>query len=354
MKYRVKIVDNLSEKNHYSHINNAFAKATDVTIASPFLDDIIESMNLDNISSVKLITTLRSNSMDGLIKAKTLISIVKELHRREIHCEICIDAKLHGKVYIFKTNGKYERGFVTSANFTIAGLKHNHEWGFEVTDDRLLKRLEQRIAKSGDIVTLGEQAIEEIEKEVKKHEKQLKKRRNDVECNFDRIIRKSDQRVFLKLIGSNDDRVTKNDVYNDSTTKTVHFAIALTRVRPGDILILYGVGTSCILSICEVTSSFCQMTKAELRQNGSMKRWPYYVKVKVLTNSFGENWYKLSVKANEVCRDFNNRFPNENVTLNGRNLGAINFGGGTGGAIRLSKAFAEFVMEKVYSLDDRQ
>jgi len=118
---------------------------TDFT--SLFSDDITE-----NLKRVHLITTLQPNSIDQIKKIRSLVSLIenKQIKNKGIQCQISLNNKLHGKIYIFKKSGFSFSAIISSANLTDSGLLFNHEWGVEFSDISIIEALEKSIISSID------------------------------------------------------------------------------------------------------------------------------------------------------------------------------------------------------------
>src|SRR5690606_279125 len=103
-----------------------------------------------NIKKINLITTLVPNSLDQIKKVHSLKSLIEipKIKSGEIECNISLNNKLHGKIYIFKMSGKYIGGLISSANFTDSGLWLNHEWGITLKGEDNLEELETSITNT--------------------------------------------------------------------------------------------------------------------------------------------------------------------------------------------------------------
>lgn len=148
----MRIIDNLSkDKNHRNYILDMIEKSDELLITSPYLMRdfavLFDNEVLNGIKKIDLITTLQPNSLDQIKKVyslKTLIEIPK-IKSGEIKCNISVNNKLHGKIYIFKNSNEYIGGLITSANFTDSGLYINHEWGMAIEEEEKLFQLESSI-----------------------------------------------------------------------------------------------------------------------------------------------------------------------------------------------------------------
>ena len=138
------IISNL-QSNHFRHIKEILAGANEFRIISPFLmesfDVFFEEIKEIGIQHITLTTTLRDNNPDLFKKANSLHSFLYNCVAHGIDYSVSIDNKLHGKIYISSEDGNPLKGIVSSANFTEAGLGHNHEWGVLIEDERALSDL---------------------------------------------------------------------------------------------------------------------------------------------------------------------------------------------------------------------
>jgi hypothetical protein len=151
----MKIIDNLeSDKNHKEHILGMIKMSDELLITSPYLmrdfSLFFKDEILLNIKKINLITTLLPNSLDQIKKVYSLKSLIEipKIKSGEIECNISLNNKLHGKIYIFKMSGKYVGGLISSANFTDSGLWLNHEWGITLNGENNLEELETSITNT--------------------------------------------------------------------------------------------------------------------------------------------------------------------------------------------------------------
>ncbi|WP_298236874.1 Helicase associated domain protein [uncultured Algibacter sp.] len=149
------IIDNLeSDKNHKEHILGMIKMSDELLITSPYLmrdfSLFFKDEILLNIKKINLITTLVPNSLDQIKKVHSLKSLIEipKIKSGEIECNISLNNKLHGKIYIFKMSGKYIGGLISSANFTDSGLWLNHEWGITLKGEGNLEELETSITNT--------------------------------------------------------------------------------------------------------------------------------------------------------------------------------------------------------------
>ncbi len=120
-----RLINNLSNTdNHSKRLKELFESSEEVLIASPFLmgdfTDFLSEINMSQLQKIHLITTLLPNSFEQIKKIGSLLSIVDfpEIKEKRVACEISINNKLHGKVYIFKKSKTSFAAIISSANFT--------------------------------------------------------------------------------------------------------------------------------------------------------------------------------------------------------------------------------------------
>lgn len=153
----MKIIDNLDlNKNHREYILEMIKMSDELLITSPYLmrdfSVFLKDEILSNVKKINLITTLQPNSLDQIKKVHSLKSLIEipKIKSGEIECNISLNNKLHGKIYIFKMTGKYVGGLISSANFTDNGLWLNHEWGITLNGEDNLEVLEKSITDTID------------------------------------------------------------------------------------------------------------------------------------------------------------------------------------------------------------
>jgi phosphatidylserine/phosphatidylglycerophosphate/cardiolipin synthase-like enzyme len=184
----MKIIDNLnSDNNHKEYILSMIKISDELLITSPYLmrdfSLFFKDKTLSNIKTINLITTLQPKSLDQLKKVYSLKSLIEipKIKSGEIKCNISLNNKLHGKIYIFKKTGKYVGGLISSANFTDSGLWLNHEWGITLNDEKNIKKLEYSITSSIEpkFKNLSHKSILRLLKKLNSFINQNGKKKND-------------------------------------------------------------------------------------------------------------------------------------------------------------------------------
>ncbi|MFC0877120.1 restriction endonuclease PLD domain-containing protein [Saccharicrinis sp. FJH2] len=361
-----KLINNLTtENNHSTRLKELFNNCDNVILVSPFLmtdfSDFLEEISLSVITKIHLITTLKPKSFDQIRKISSLISLIDhpEIKSEKIKYQISLNNKLHGKIYIFKKNNKYISAIITSANFTESGLVRNHEWGIEITDKDKISEVENSIMNSieyenlssKDILSMQEKANDYLAKHPKKEEREIELNLTD-SLNSSIWTNELDNTIeyWLKPIGVSDSPIVEGTLFNELETR-LHFSKQRPNgVKPNDILISYGVGTSKIISVYRVLSFPEYVTDEEIENEDWLERWPWYVRGENLTQNFGTDWWKHHLHINPLKDKYLSVNPNAPITaVGGKTLGALNFGKDK---LKLSPDFARFIIEIVVRINN--
>lgn len=358
----VVIINNSTDENgHLKRLRELFEKCDEVVLISPFLmADFASFLNYSNLSDLKklhLITTLVPGSPDQIKKANSLVSLADfpDIRNRKINCQISINNRLHGKIYIFKKENTYKAAIISSANFTNAGLSVNHEWGVEISDPIEIERLEQSVLKTIEIIDVSFNEIGEMKLAV---ERFLAEQPDEIKPKVDLDLTKyishkrtavqfSDKAQFwLKPIGETKKPILPHRVFDEPTRRLNFSKTKPTGVKLNDILITYGVGTGGkILSIYNVITLPERMSESQLEKEEMFERWPWYVVGENLTPDFGANWFENNINAENLVDEYLIQNPEMPITaVGGRSLGALQRGADK---INLAPDFARFVLQKV-------
>lgn len=360
------ILDNITpSKNHFVRLKELFAKNDHILIVSPFLmSDLsvfFSELKLYVPAHVHLITTLAPGSPDQIKKINSLVSFINSprIQSGEITCQISLNNRLHGKIYIFKKSGNNTSAIVTSANFTDSGLYHNHEWGIEITDKSEIGQLEKSILHSIEIQRVSFDSIYKMHNQamafLKKHPGITK---NSIDLNLTEALPHSliaslndEVSYWLKPIGVTNNPIPENRLYNNPK-ENMHFSKRRPNsVKENDILIAFVVGSGKIVSLFKVLSKPQHVTEEEIEEDDWLERWPWYVEVENLTMKFGETWAEQNLRTKDLVAEYLDQYPDYDITDAGtQSLGAFNFGQDK---LKLSRDFAHFVMERVLSTNDR-
>lgn len=298
----MRIIDNINS-NHNRCIQSMLSYADQMILVSPFLtedfQEFINNVAELGLKSIMLITTIRDNSPDLFKKANSLNSFCTSCMQNRINFEVMVDNKLHGKIYIAVKDGSPISGIITSANFTDNGLSLSHEWGIEIDDSKMLQNIIDDLIKVSTY-PLTYKEIEAIIKTIDDYSKenplnQEQKPKLDVTKHIKDKLKietpkippslelQTDVRYFLKPVGSLDQPFDQSRKLS-TTIQEIHFSNRKPNaVRPGDILICYGVGTTKLLGYFRVLSEPFHLPDKNTR-------WPWAVNAENLCNKYSSNW----------------------------------------------------------------
>lgn len=363
-----KIINNLSRTdNHLTRLRELFGYSDTVILTSPFLmtdfADFLGEINLSQIKKLHLITTLSPKSFDQIKKINSLVSFIEfpEIKSKKVESQISLNNRLHGKVYIFKKDNNYLSAIISSANFTDSGLSRNHEWGIEISDVVEIAKLDAAIIDSiefqhltfDDIYRMLKVTTDFIADQPQSEERTIDLKLTDLLAPSNWTSELDDTVEFwLKPIGVSDNPVAEDRLF-DKIEEELNFSkLRPTGVKPNDILIAYGVGTSKVLSIYRVTSFPESATPEEIEVDPWLERWPWYVEAYNLTPKFGSGWANHSLWINSLKDEYLALNPDEAITaVGGQTLGALNYGKDK---LKLAPDFAKFIINKVVSINEWQ
>lgn len=338
----MKILNNI-HSNHYSDIKDILVNADELKIVSPFLmesfDDFFSQLIGTDIRHISLTTTLKDNDTDLFKKSNALHSFCLNCKINNITYSVYIDNDLHGKIYIASKSGKPLQGIVTSANFTNAGLKTNHEWGILIDDSHQLIQLIKEV-QSVEKSSLSTSELEEVIKKVDAFSKMYPVQKEPkIDLTVSDIFSKrkhavtSDKRYFIKPVGVSDDPFTENRRLS-TNIQELHFSKKRpASVREGDVLICYGVGSTKLLGYFEVVEGPYYL-------EGTSSRWPWEVKGKNLCPAYSQRWNAFDNTISSIQASYNAETPitknNKGINLNGLKYGSDK--------IQLTEEFASHVI----------
>lgn len=366
-----KLINNLSSTdNHLTRLKQLFGDSDTVILTSPFLmsdfADFFGEINFSQLNKFHLVTTLSPKSFDQIKKISSLASLVDfpDIRDKKVNCQISLNNKLHGKIYIFKKSDNYISAIISSANFTESGLFRNHEWGVEISDKEEIESLEKSIIDSIEFSNLTIDEIHSMQQAANEFlERQPQTEARDIDLNLTDLLKSSnwtfrlDNKInyWLKPIGVTGDPIKEGDPYSivNVGKGDLNFSkLRPTGVSPNDILIAYGVGTTKILSIYRVTSFPEYVTKEDIQKVDWFERWPWYVNGENLTPIFGGNWWKHNLQINGLREQFLKANMSGAITaVGGKTLGGLNFGKDK---LKLSHDFAKFIINKVVAINERK
>lgn len=363
-----KIINNFSTtNNHSTRLKELFDNSDSIILVSPFLmtdfADFLGEISMSTIKKIHLITALKPKSFDQIKKVSSLISLIEFQNIKDgrVQCQISLNNKLHGKIYIFKKDGDHLSAIVSSANFTDSGLSRNHEWGIEISDKKEIDELEKSIFSSiefenlsfDDIYSMQDSANEFLAKQPKTEEREIDLNLTDLLSSTNWTNELDDTiEYWLKPIGVTDSPVEEGRLFNELETMLNFSKLRPNGVKPNNILIAYGVGTTKILAIYRVTSYPEHVTKEQIRETDWFERWPWYIMGENLTPNFGSNWWTHNLYITTLKDEYLTANPNEPITaVGGQTLGALNFGKDK---LKLSPDFARFIIDQVVEINDRK
>jgi len=325
--------------------------------------DFLGEISISTIQKIQLVTTLKPKSFDQIRKVSSLISLIEfpDIKDGRVQCQISLNNKLHGKIYIFGKEGGHLSAIVSSANFTASGLSRNHEWGIEISDKNKIAELEKSILDNiefenlsfDDIYAMQENTNDFLAKQPKTEEREIDLDLTDL-LSSPSWITELDGTIeyWLKPIGVTDSPVEEGRLFNELETMLNFSILRPNGVKPNNILIAYGVGTTKILAIYRVTSFPQHVTEEQIQETDWLERWPWYVTGHNLTPSFGSNWWVHNLYINTLKDEYLTVNPDEPITaVGGQTLGGLNYGKDK---LKLSPDFARFIIDQVVVINDIQ
>jgi phosphatidylserine/phosphatidylglycerophosphate/cardiolipin synthase-like enzyme len=160
------IITNISPStNHFAQYSHYAKLFDEIILMSPFvahdLSSILKKETIKNLQKLSIITRL-DNDFYELSRKINFLSTLQQLCNSTRNFSIKIDDKLHGKIYIFKKNGKPITGIVTSANLTLKGFKFNNELGILINNQNILHKIEQSIYANEKLYDLNAKTLSKI------------------------------------------------------------------------------------------------------------------------------------------------------------------------------------------------
>ncbi len=343
----MRVINNING-NHNNSIKNILTFANEMILVSPFLMENFEEFIYDiseiGIEKVTLVTTLKDDTTDLFKKANAFYSFCVACMVNKVCFEIRIENKLHGKVYIALKNNVPLTGIITSANLTENGLYHSHEWGIEIDDSNELQKI------INDIFTQSSSPLskDEIDNIIRTIDDYLKvnkpkpKPEPKPSLKVNKLIKEripvdpieNNIRYFLKPVGSSEEPFDINERPLNRNIEELHFSKRRpASVRPGDILICYGVGSTKLLGYFKV------LTEPKLVRSEE-SRWPWGVDAQNLIPDYSDNWTKYNNTIASIQASYHK---DRAITyVGGKSLGTLNFGADK---IQLDADFATHVID---------
>lgn len=364
------LIDNLSKtNNHLTRIKQLFEASDTVILASPFLmhdiSDFFKETNTSHLTKIHIVTTLVPKSSDQIKKIHSLYSFIQipQIKDNITSWQVSLNNKLHGKIYIFKKSGVYVSAIISSANFTENGLHKNHEWGVEISEIPLIRELEKSIIGSIEIERLSVDEIIEMQKVAKIYlDHHPNTSSKDIDLILTNILLTPDHALFLdhkinywlKPIGYTDSPIKEGELFDSTNVGLGNLNFSKRRpsgIKINDILIIYGVGSTKILSIYRVTSTAQHVTDEEIEEVKWYKRWPWYVTGENLTPIYGGIWWNHNLRIGELASEYLISKPDMTLTkVGGKTLGAFNY---HNDKLNLSLGFAKFLITKVIEINNK-
>jgi len=359
----IKIIDNLSDgTRHLERVIQLLENCKEAVLISPFLMPdfyhLFAKLKLESLQKIEIITTLPPNSIEQFSKINSLTSLldIPAIRDGALDCQISVNNRLHGKIYIFKMPVGEQIAIITSANLTQKGLSYNHEWGVEISDLKTIANLEQSVKSTLEFANITQ---EELLKLKDKANAFLKNKPEaiatpKIDLALTAGLRPTQQIPFdktatfwLKPIGVTGDPVTPDWPPFDAPTYPLHFHWNPRSVKKGDIMICYGIGAGKVLSVYRVISEPQQIDPADYDEEW-MERWSWFVDGENLSPKYGANWFNYELYLSSLRNEFLKKFPEKLITGNSQSLGALNY---KKDKFRLSPEFAQFILDKViYSI----
>jgi hypothetical protein len=325
--------------------------------------DFFGEIDFTRLTKLHLITTLCPKSFDQIKKISSLVSLIEfpAIKERKVVCQISLNNKLHGKIYIFKKADNYVSAIISSANFTDSGLSRKHEWGIEISDSEEIKQLEQSILGSIQFANLTFEEIYRMQqKTIDFLDNQPLTEVRDIDLDltgslastswtsqFDETIQ-----FWLKPIGVSEDPIREDRPFSEIQDRLNFSKRRPNGVKPNDILIAYGVGTTKMLSVYRVTSYPVHVTQDEIDKDDWLERWPWYVEAENLTPHFGATWARHNLITSSLRDEYLAANPDKPITaVGGLTLGALNFGQDK---LKLAPDFAKCIISKVMAINNGQ
>ncbi|WP_119395054.1 restriction endonuclease PLD domain-containing protein [Salinibius halmophilus] len=354
----------LQWSNHLDLVKQLLTHCDECLIVSPFLAQdsqvLLSELELTG-KRFELISTCPKAGSEQFTKPQALMNFGQYIESQTGHWPVIgLDQKLHAKIYIFSKAGSDFCGIVTSANFTMNGLKHNHETGVLITDEHALQRLKESARNGQDFVNLAQWQLDKLvlvadmQEKANSHDEvgdiglhnMLNNHCTPSEGNRSVKINAA-AKYFIKVSGYKEEPILPADQrVIDEPHAMLTFAKAPKNIRQGDCLLEVAVGGQCFLSYYACASAVAEFTEEEQRTDSHKKRWPHYMYANNLSLQYGKQWFKNPLFYNDVIESFKAANPGEAVTASGGFdiKGTIQFGSSY---FEVTKAFAEFVIEQI-------
>jgi hypothetical protein len=364
------LVSNLEPKSHLALLRTLLEKSDEAVLVSPFLfadfSNWVASLNLSRLRAIRLVTTLAPRGSDQLTKPRSLQSLIDALSKYwpNVGLTIQIDNALHGKIYLFKTAGRITDAIVTSANLTNSGLRDNHEWGVQVTDEGALRELLAEIDEGVEYLNISPDLVRKMVLFAEHYARENPGlNREDIDASLLNALKNAPRKgggeidwpnvrnVFLKPWGTRDNPVLKEDHRPFSEPQG---DLDFPKGRPadvgvGDIVVCFGTGSRCVVAVYRVLSSPDERPKELQERDEHARRWPWYAFGENCTARFGSRWWEYDLTIDRLSAEYLSTHPGGQLSAAGSgSLGAFNFGAGR---LRLDRGFGRFAAERILAID---
>lgn len=370
----MRLIGNGGEHDHAEAIRDLAGVGDELLIASPFLLEHfgtwIESMPLSGLSRLHLVTSFQPRGDDQLRKPAMLLSLIDAVRKHAPHLgnpRIDLDNSLHGKVYLASDGRGPLAGIVTSANLTLSGLARNHEWGLWLEDSELLADLKEQILEGVEYYNITEPLLRILQLQVKRIEEQGKARpQPDVDIDLLSIVRNKAasrarategvklelaERIHLKPYGTAEHPLEKESQEDFSAQRLLDFPRGYkpANVRPNDIILQFGTGCRCIVSVYQVLTFAEEKAEVEQARNPDARRWPYHVFGHNHTPLYGRHWFEYDLTIDRLSADYLSEYPDGLITEErGKTFGALNRGAGR---VALDRDFGCYLIERILAVE---
>lgn len=367
------LVSNAFGPTHGERLADLMSVADDVLLVSPFVfddfQDWVSRTDFSKVKSLTLVTTMAPRGDDQLRKPAALLSLIVAMRDRwpKVRVTLQLDNKLHGKIYIFSLHGAIVRGLITSANLTRSGLIVNHEWGLDTDDVDLLEGLRHQIEATVEYPFVSEDLLRMMLQFVDQWKRDHPRipESEDVDASLIHALkyapRKTDpaeviesapgtRQIFLKPWGTKDRPVLKSDRESfGSIEDQLDFPKGRpSDVRVGDLVIAFGTGSRCVLSVYRVLRPPQERTAEDQARDPDAARWPWFVPAQNVTPRFGASWWEQDLTIDALAIEFHALSPSAPLSAAGGSLGALNFGAGR---LRLDKTFGERLLNRLLTIE---
>ena len=140
---------------------------------------------------------------------------------------------------------------------------------------------------------------------------------------------KNYQNIWLKPVWYSEEPMKEGTVFAKLREELYFSKRRPSGIRQGDIIIVYGVGTTKLVGIFTVTSEPIYTSENEIDDDDEWKkRWPWYVRAVNNSPQFSSTWWTHKLFINELVNDYLKEYEYEKpiTRAGGQTLGALNFG----------------------------